>query len=255
MKKIYIVLSTAVLLSILSISCKKDKTSTKEPGEPELVWVEGGTFTMGCTHGDCDEDGSDLPAHEVTLGGFYMGKYEVTQGEWRAIMEKNPSKFRGDNLPVECVSWKDAQVFIAKLNANTGKNYRLPTEAEWEYAARGGKKSNGYKYSGSNNIDEVAWYDEGNYYGHTHLVGTKKPNELGIYDMTGNVWELCSDWYGEYSADAQTNPTGPAEGDFLIIRGGSFLNFEELCRVSSRGSASPDFYHKVLGFRLVLPKK
>ena len=217
-----------------------------------MVYVKGGTFTMGATA----EQGSDVndiekPTHSVTLSDFYIGKYEVTQAQWKAIMGTTPSYFKGDNLPVEQVSWNDIQEFIQKLNAQTGKKFRLPTEAEWEYAARGGNKSKGYKYSGSNNIDEVAWYYD-NSSNTTHPVGQKTPNELGIYDMSGNVWEWCQDWYGDYSSEAQTNPTGPSSGSNRVLRGGSWFNGARSCRVSYRYGGTPDRRSYDLGFRLVL---
>ncbi len=177
----------------------------------EMVPVEGGTFTMGAADDDNYAFNWEKPAHEVTLSSYYIGKTEVTQALWKAVMGSNPSRFKGDNLPVEQVSWDDCQKFIRRINAATGKQFRLPTEAEWEYAARGGNQSKGYKYSGSNNLDKVAWYGEDWETGSTHPVGKKQPNELGLYDMSGNVWEWCADWYGDYSSEAQTNPTGPRE--------------------------------------------
>ena len=220
--------------------------------EIEMVWVSGGTFTMGAT----SEQGSDAydwekPAHSVTLSGYYIGKYEVTQKLWKAVMGSNPSGFKGDNLPVENVNWNDVQTFIRKLNQLTGKNYRLPTEAEWEYAARGGNNSRGNKYSGSDNVGSVAWYYE-NSGSTTHPVGSKSPNELGIYDMSGNVWEWCQDWYGYYSSSSQRNPKGPASGSHRVYRGGSWLNNARYCRVSDRSYISPDHRNYILGFRLVL---
>ncbi len=164
---------------------------------PQMVLVEGGTFTMGCTDeqvGDCNDD--EKPAHQVTVSNFQIGKYEVTQAEWKAVMGNNPSEFKNcDHCPVHLVSWNDVQEFIKKLNQKTGKNYRLPTEAEWEYAARGGQKSNKTEFAGSQNLDAVGWYDH-NSDSKPHPVGGKAPNELGIYDMSGNVWEWCADWYG-----------------------------------------------------------
>ena len=220
--------------------------------EIEMVWVSGGTFTMGAT----SEQGSDAwdgekPAHSVTLSGYYIGKYEVTQAQWKAVMGNNPSRFKGDNLPVENVSWNDVQEFIRKLNQLTGKSYRLPTEAEWEYAARGGSNSRGYKYSGSDNVGSVAWYYE-NSGSTTHPVGSKSPNELGIYDMSGNVWEWCQDWYGDYSSSSQRNPKGPASGSNRVLRGGCWSNDARDCRVSNRFSVSPGDRGYILGFRLVL---
>ena len=218
----------------------------------DMVYVKGGTFTMGATA----EQGSDAysnekPTHSVTLSDYYIGKYEVTQAQWRAIMGSNPSNFKGDNLPVENVSWNDIQEFIKKLNAQTGKKFRLPTEAEWEYAARGGNQSKGYKYSGSNSISEVAWYD-GNSGDKTHPVGQKTPNELGIYDMSGNVWEWCQDWYSSsaYSSSSQTNPTGPSSGSYRVLRGGSWGNYAGYCRVSYRRDDGPAYRSSYCGFRL-----
>ena len=230
-----------------------------EPQRPQhnlpdiaMVYVSGGTFTMGAT----SEQGSDAwddekPAHSVTLSGYYIGKYEVTQKLWKAVMGSNPSNFKGDNLPVENVSWNDVQEFLRKLNAMTGKRYRLPTEAEWEFAARGGNSSRGYKYSGSNSLGSVAWYTD-NSGNRTHAVGTKSPNELGIYDMSGNVWEWCQDWYGSYSSSSQRNPHGSNSGSDRVRRGGSWLSNARYCRVSSRLSYSPVFRYYDLGFRLAL---
>jgi formylglycine-generating enzyme required for sulfatase activity len=224
--------------------------------EPEMVFVEVGTFVMGCTDDECWDDGKEEPAHQVTLtNDYYIGKYEVTQKQWKAVMGTNPSYFKGDNLPVENVSWDDIQRFIVKLNEMIGRNYRLPTEAEWEYAARGGNQNDEYKYSGSNNIDEVAWYGAysgGNSSEITHPVGTKAPNKLGIYDMSGNVWEWCQDWYGDYTDAPQTNPQGPAEGLNRVLRSGSWVSTAECCRVSNRIGYTSDYKDDYGGFRLVL---
>ena len=218
----------------------------------DMVWVEGGTFRMGATSEQgSDADSDDKPVHSVTLSGYYIGKTEVTQALWKAVMGSNPSYWKGDNLPVECVSWDDCHEFIRKLNSLTGQNFRLPTEAEWEFTCRGGNNSRGYKYSGSNYIDNVAWYD-GNSGDKTHPVGTKLPNELGIYDMSGNVWEWCSDWYGKYSSGAQTNPKGPYDGWDRVIRGGSWFDLARHCRSSYRDSYSPDYCGDFLGLRLSL---
>lgn len=220
--------------------------------EDNMVRVEGGTFTMGATaEQGSDADSDENPAHQVTLSSFHIGKYEVTQGEWKAVMGTNPSYIKGDNLPVENVSWDDCQEFIRKLNEMTGKNFRLPTEAEWEYAARGGNKSNGTKYAGGSDIGSVAWYD-GNSGETTHPVGQKRANELGLYDMTGNVWEWCQDWYGSYSSSSQTNPTGSATGSYRVGRGGSWGINARFCRVSFRGRYSPDIRYGNLGLRLAL---
>jgi formylglycine-generating enzyme required for sulfatase activity len=221
--------------------------------EHELVFVEGGTFTMGCTseQSDCEDDES--PTHSVTVSSFLMGKYEVTQSQWRAVMGNNPSAFSGcDDCPVEKVSLHEVHAFIQKLNQQTGKNYRLPTEAEWEYAARGGNQSRGYKFSGGDDLNLVGWYSE-NSNDRTHPVGGKLANELGIYDMTGNVWEWCEDWYGEYSRSSQTNPEGPRRGSFRVLRGGSWIDDTWICRVSLRLCYDPDGRGSDYGFRLVLP--
>lgn len=215
-----------------------------------MVAVGGGTFTMGAT----SEQGSDAmedekPAHEVTLSGYYIGQTEVTQALWEAVMGSNPSYRRGDNLPVERVSWDDCQVFIQKLNQLTGKQFRLPTEAEWEYAARGGRKSRGYKYAGGNNIGSVAWYDDNSGY-KTHPVATKQANELGIYDMSGNVSEWCSDWYGDYQLSSRSNPQGPSSGFGRVSRGGSYHNDAWRCRVSYRNGDLLGIRVNILGLRL-----
>ena len=216
----------------------------------DMVRVEAGTFTMGATAEMEDPEDDEKPTHRVTLSNdYYIGKYEVTQGLWQAVMGNNPSNFKGDNLPVEQVSWYECQDFLSKLNRLTGKKFRLPTEAEWEYAARGGNKSRGYQYSGSNNLSDVAWYRV-NSGDKTHAVGTKQANELGIYDMSGNVWEWCQDWYGNYSSSSQTNPTGATSGSDRVVRGGSWDYYAWLCRSSYRYVA-PN-YRCGLGLRLVL---
>ena len=212
-----------------------------------MVLVHGGSFEIGST--DSDAYGDELPIHRVTLSDYRLGKYEVTQEEWKAVMGSNPSASIGDNLPVERVSWNDCQEFIGKLNALTGLCFRLPTEAEWEYAARGGNRSEGYKYSGSNSIEVVAWYDA-NSWSKTHPVGKKLPNELGLYDMSGNVYEWCSDWYGAYSSSSSSNPTGPDSGSNRVGLGGSWVHEARYCRVSYRGGYMPTDTHGYLGFRL-----
>ena len=218
----------------------------------EMVKVEAGSFNMGATPEMENPYDSEKPVHRVTLtNNYYIGKYEVTQALWQAVMGSNPSYFKGDDLPVEKVSWDDCQDFISKLNAMTGKRFRLPSEAEWEYATRGGKKSRGYQYSGSNTLGDVAWY-YGNSGPKTHAVGTKQPNELGIYDMTGNVSEWCQDRYGDYSGVPQTNPTGSVDGKFRVNRGGSWMFFARFCRSSFHSSNSSDDREEYLGLRLVL---
>ena len=218
----------------------------------EMVHVEGGTFRMGAT----EEQGRDAwdnekPVHRVTLSSYLIGKHEVTQALWEEVMGVNPSvNKQGGDYPVENVSWFDCQEFIKKLNARTGMKFRLPTEAEWEYAARGGNKSKGYKYAGSDNLDEVGWFidNSGN---HTHPVGRKKPNELGLYDMSGNVFEWCQDWAGDYSSEAQTNPTRPQPGGNRVLRGGCYC-YDASCRVSYRGDCGPGSGGGSYGLRLVL---
>ena len=220
----------------------------------EMVRVEGGTITMGATAEQASDAFSDeLPTHKVTLSPFLIGKYEVSQTLWLAVMGENPSVNTGINLPVDNVTWNECQTFITKLNELTGKNFRLLTEAEWEYAARGGNKSKGYKYSGSNNLGDVAWYID-NSNNTSHAMGTKAPNELGIYDMTGNVMEWVSDWKGSYSSGAQTNPTGPDSGTYRVNRGGSYGNVERLSRITNRNSIDPNMSSKTMGLRLCLPE-
>jgi formylglycine-generating enzyme required for sulfatase activity len=220
----------------------------KDPLNHEMVFVEGGTFQMALNSKMVDE-----PVHVVKLSSFNIGKYEVTQAQWTAVMGNNPSSFSGcENCPVENVSWNDAQQYISKLNSQTGKNYRLPTEAEWEYAAKGGKSSKGYTYSGSNDLNSVAWNTE-NSGTKTHAVGGKQANELGVYDMTGNVWEWCSDWYGTYNSYSETNPTGASSGQFRVLRGGCWGDCANLCRPAARIRDDPGGRSGYGGFRLVLP--
>ena len=211
-----------------------------------MVYVSGGTFIMGG-----DESSDQTPTHSVTLSSYYICKYEVTQALWRAVMGSNPSKFKGDNLPVEQVSWNDCQTFINRLNSYTGRNFRLPTEAEWEFAARGGNYSRHYKYSGSNYIGDVAWYTD-NSGNRTHPVGTKQANELGLYDMSGNVWEWCSDLYGSYSSYSQSNPTGATSGFGRVERGGNWCGLARYCCSSHRSYYAPGNSFDDLGLRLVL---
>ena len=215
--------------------------------EFKMIRVEGGTFQMGSTDGRSDEQ----PVHSVTLSDYFIGETEVTQALWEAVMGNNPSRFKGADLPVECVSWDDCQDFIRELNRQTGQNFRLPTEAEWEFAARGGNRSTGAKYAGSHAISTVAWYAH-NSGSRTHPVKGKSPNELGLYDMSGNVWEWCEDWYGSsyYSSSPQTNPKGPASGYYRVCRGGCCYYDARFCRVAIRGRSTPtDRYH---GLRLAL---
>ncbi|MDE6439583.1 MAG: SUMF1/EgtB/PvdO family nonheme iron enzyme [Bacteroidales bacterium] len=269
---------------VLSVALSPKENSEPDPGtDPEpgpvgegyeetafgmklqMVAVEGGTFSMGAT----SEQGSDAydfekPVHSVTLDGFYIGAFEVTQAQWAAVMgttieqqrekawgEYAPLCGEGDKYPMYYVSWEEAQSFCEKLSQKTGKTYRLPTEAEWEYAARGGNKSDGTKYAGSNTIDDVAWF--GYYDETTHPVGQKKPNGLGIYDMSGNVWEWCQDWWDSeyYSSSPSVNPQGPSSGSGRVVRGGSWFNGAQGCRVSNRYICTPDYRSSNLGFRVV----
>ena len=218
----------------------------------DMVKVDAGSFMMGATSEMQNPYGDETPVHQVILtNDYYMGKYEVTQALWQAVMGNNPSKFKGDNLPVESVSWKDCQKFISKLNKKTGRKFRLPPEAEWEYAARGGKKSRGYQYSGSSNISDVAWY-AGNSSNKTHPVGTKQANELGLYDLSGNVWEWCQDCHGSYVSSSQTNPIGANSGSKRVSRGGSWYYNARCCRSSYRYCDAPDYRFNYIGLRLVL---
>ena len=271
----------------------QDFTETAYGLNMRMIYVEGGTFTMGCTSeqgGDCDDDES--PAHQVTLSGYYIGKYEVTVAEFRAFVnatgyrtdaEKEGwawrwmqvdgkwqwNKVNGvnwrcgtngevrssleDNHPVLYVSWNDAIAFCEWLSQKSGKKYTLPTEAQWEFAARGGNKRSGYKYSGSNSIGNVAWCgNSDNAQGKTHPVGQKAPNELGIYDMSGNAWEWCQDWIGSYSSYAQTNPKGASSGSARVLRGGCWTYIARFCRVSDRNGNVPGYRNSSNGFRVVL---
>ena len=283
-----------------SVTVEKDRTIqvafsyVQRPPAPEVfVLVEAGTFQMGSTGGDDDWK----PAHRVTISrSFYICQYEVTQKQWREVMGTNPSQFKGDNLPVENVSWYDLVEYCNRLSRKEGltpcysveeisatdrinnpirfilvtgqqestgskvkraircnfsaNGYRLPTEAEWEYAARGGNKSRGYIYSGSNSAGDVGWYDD-NSGGKTHLVGQKRPNELGLYDMSGNVYEWCWDWSGKYSSSSQTDPRGPSSGSDRVYRGGSWNDFTRPMRVNDRHGITPSVRHFALGFRPV----
>jgi formylglycine-generating enzyme required for sulfatase activity len=218
----------------------------------EMVFVKGGCYQMGDTFGEGETD--EKPVHQVCVDDFYLGKYEVTQAQWLAVMGNNPSYFKecGANCPVEQVFWEDAQEFTRRLNELAGRNYRLPYEAEWEYAARSGGKSE--KYAGGSNIDAVAWYDKNSGYS-THPVGSKQPNGLGLYDMSGNVWEWCKDWYADkyYERSPQQNPRGPLSGSSRVVRGGGWDNDPAYVRAADRFGFSPGDRGAGLGFRLVLP--
>ena len=215
-----------------------------------MVGVEGGSFIMGASEQDNGLD-DEKPTHRVTVDDFCIGETEVTQALWKEVMGGNPSSFKGDKLPVENVSWNDCHAFIQELNKLTGRTFRLPTEAEWEYAARGGKQSKGYKYSGSNSLGDVAWYNS-NSGSMTHTVKMKRANELGLYDMNGNVREWCSDWKGSYSRYSQTNPTGPYSGSNRVNRGGCWNFSGTGCRISFRLDSQPNHRNSNLGLRLVM---
>lgn len=231
----------------------------------QMLPVEGGTFWMGAQstnpsgqNYDSEAYDNERPVHQVTLSSYHIGKFEVTQELWQAVMGSNPSYLTDySQHPVEQVSWDDCQAFITALNELcagqlNGKQFSLPTEAQWEYAARGGNQSHDYKYSGSNTLGNVAWYYS-NSGSTTHAVGTMTPNELGLYDMSGNVDEWCSDWYGSYGSSAQTDPTGPASGSDRVHRGGSWSSiFAGYCRVSDRNYGNPDGRSCCLGLRLSL---
>ncbi|MBI4377823.1 MAG: SUMF1/EgtB/PvdO family nonheme iron enzyme [Nitrospinae bacterium] len=225
----------------------------KDPGTViEFIFVKGGCFHMGDTFGDGSSD--EYPVHKVCLDDFYIGKYEVTQIEWLEVMERNPSSRRAcDDCPVEMVSWNNVQEYIKRLNRKTGREYRLPTEAEWEYAARsGGKKE---KYAGGNDLDSVGW-DSDNSRGKTYPAGQKNPNGLGIYDMSGNVWEWCQDWSDEnyYKSSPRDNPKGAGSGQTRIIRGGSWNYDESISRAANRGWDIPDSRRSDIGFRVARTK-
>ena len=223
----------------------------------KMILVEHGSFTMGATSEQEDPYDDEKPAHKVTLTkDYYMGETQVTQALWKSVMGENPSWFEGEERPVEGVSWDDCKKFIRKLNRKLrsqlhGKSFRLPTEAEWEFAARGGNKSCGYQFSGSDDLDEVACYS-GNSDDETSDVASFEPNELGIYDMSGNVSEWCLDWYGDYNSSAQTDPKGLTSGSDRVIRGGSWSLDVESCRLSYRENGSPDDSDNDLGLRLAL---
>ena len=229
------------------VALKSEKSFTVNGVSFSMIRVEGGTFMMGRKGWFVGDEG---PAHQVTLSDFFIGKYPVTQELWQVVMGNNPSKFQGNpSHPVEKVSWDDCQIFLKKLNELTGHQFRLPTESQWEFAARGGNKTNNYKFSGSDILDDVAWGLDCRM---TQSVGKKKPNELGLYDMSGNVQEWCYDWYGEYSSESQHNPGGPNIGKHRIMRGGSYYNAFYKYRVTARDHCPPTSRFSGVGLRLVL---
>jgi len=218
-----------------------------------LVAVEGGTFSMGSTGSDAIYN--ERPVHSVTLSSFHIAQVEVTQALWSAVMGNNPSYYKGDNLPVHRVTWDNCQKFITKLNALTGFEFRMPTEAEWEYAARGGQLTHGYKYAGSNSLDDVAWY-MANAGSQPLAVATKLPNELGLYDMSGNVREWCQDYYADYTGTSQVDPTGPTQDEVIfksrVNRGGAYNNAATGCRVTSRSDLQQTNSSMSIGMRLAM---
>lgn len=293
MKKINITILSMLLLFLLSVGCDKDPffeagdylyTSsddlkylenyegilvnwnydevTEEQQDvireivANMVKVEGGSFNMGAN--DSYSSSDEAPVHSVSLSNFRINKFTVTRKQWRTLMGTDPGwndiYGTGDDLPATHLTYDDCNNFIEKLNRLTGLTFRLPTEAEWEYAARGGAQSHGYRYSGSDNSGDVAWY-QGNAGNILHRQGILQPNELGLYDMSGNIWEWCSDWYAGYSADAQTDPTGPYTGSRRVVRGGSFSYEDSYSRVTQRNSLLPDYRSFVTGFRLAMDNK
>ena len=241
-----------LIAAFIGMLCVIGSMTAQSVQEPEMVFVAGGVFTMGCTFdqgGNCSYD--ENPSHEVQITGFKIAKYEVTQALWKQVMRNSPSHFKGDNLPVENVSWDEVQFFIQRLNDLTGKNYRLPTEAEWEYAARGGNQSHQTPFAGDFEAEIVAWYaaNSGN---SPHAVGEKQPNELGLYDMSGNVWEWCSDYYGDYSSGRCVNPKGAKRGTARVVRGGCYSGGLRQCRVAVRKSLYGGGKDFMTGFRLAM---
>ncbi|MBR5086739.1 MAG: SUMF1/EgtB/PvdO family nonheme iron enzyme [Muribaculaceae bacterium] len=262
MKKSLLLLMLVPILTLLA--CGKDddeptsgsdavQTFTVNGVSFKMIKVEGGTFTMG-DKDDNIEAFNSRPAHQVTLSTFLIGQTEVTQELWEAVLDRKPSVDRGDKQPVESVNYYDCMNFLMKLNELTGMHFRLPFEAEWEYAARGGNLSKGFLYSGSDDLLQVGWFydNSGNPVPRHKPVASKAPNELGIYDMSGNVFEWCMDWLGDYSSEPQANPTGPNSGTKRVIRGGSYNSNEVLCRVTSRWYEYPNIRNINMGLRLVL---
>jgi len=252
----------SILFILLSVSCcvatmAQSTLATLTPDEQKIiqnllnnmVLVQGGTFSMGSFAGQPGADQDETPAHQVTLSNFYIGKYEVTQEEWEVVMGSNPSYLIGAKNPVERISWDDCEEFLTRLSELTGRKFRFPTEAEWEYAAIGGSQSQGYTFSGNNKINAVAWYEDNSGF-KSHAVGGKDPNELGLYDMSGNVMEWCQDWYGSYDAASQVNPVGPTDGEYRVARGGSWNFKENDCRAKLRNYGPPMTRRYFIGLRL-----
>ncbi len=279
MKKLVSILLLSMML--LTVNAQEERTFSANGVTFKMKYVVGGTFTMGATKEQGSEaEEKEKPIHKVTLTDFYIGQTEVTQALWMAVMGSNPSEFRGYDRPVENVTWDDCQAFIAKLNELTGARFRLPSEAEWEYAARGGSKSKRFKYAGSNNYSLVSWSADAvesalakdvpytldvvasdetmptaeEVTRCTSFVGMQAPNELGIYDMSGNVWEWCNDWFDEsyYRVSPADNPKGPSSGTNRVLRGGSWRSGEWYSRVSNRNADVPGYSYSTVGFRLAL---
>jgi formylglycine-generating enzyme required for sulfatase activity len=217
-----------------------------------MVYIQGGSFQMGSPESESGRDDDEGPVHTVDLDGFLMGKFEVTQEQYQAIMGTNPSNFKGATNPVEQVSWEDAQDFCRKISSKTGRTFRLPTEAEWEFACRAGSRTRFCFGDSDGGLGDYAWYD-GNSGSTTHPVGGKKPNDWGLYDMHGNVWEWCSDWFGSYSSGTQRNPTGASSGSDRVFRGGSWNYSARDCRSAYRGRSEPGDRDNILGLRLSCP--
>ena len=259
------ILSIICLCILLLTGCSGDPSGPENLSGINMVLVEGGAFTMGNARDSQYAD--QLPVHRVSLGSFFLSKYEITWAQYRTIMGQGTDPAPADNLPVERVSWFDAVEFCNLLSGREGltpcylidgkniscdfskKGYRLPTEAEWEYAARGGGFFGNHRFSGSDNINQVAWYYS-NSNGVTHAVGRKLANELGLFDMSGNVWEWCWDWYGFYSTDSLIDPTGPETGIDRIFRGGNMITHENYIQVTFRGFHNPSLTGVGVGFRV-----
>ena len=244
---IMIILLTIFIVNRITLN-KTVKKATSFANDYAMVMISGGTFQMGKN----DSWLNLKPAHKVTLNTFYIGKYEVTQKQWKEVMGTNPSTFSGcDDCPVEQLSWNDIQIFINKLNDKTSFDFRLPTEAEWEFAARGGNLSRGYEYAGSNDYKAVAWYDS-NSKGKPRQVGMKDSNEYGLYDMSGNILEWCQDYYDEnyYKYSPANNPKGPITGTYRVLKGGSWSFDYGNCQPAYRFYHSPEMPSEFSGFRL-----
>lgn len=250
MVKYYSCLLLFVLVSCTDNNKVNVKEYTANGVSFKMIAVDGGTFIMGSPENAPGSESDEYPAHKVTVSSFYLAETEVTQELWTAVMGNNPSGYTDDaQLPVESVTWDDCQQFIAKLNEITGDSFRLPTEAEWEYAARGGNCSKGYLYCGSDTLANVGWYKD-NSEERPHKVKQLAPNELGLYDMSGNIWEWCSDWMGDYTAVDAVDPQGAAEGRSRIVRGGSWLVDAAICRPADRSSGAPRGGGCIVGLRL-----